>query len=408
MGTASWCQLHDPGLYSKRCSDESPKEAHTEDRALASAYTICVPPMAEVFNSVVRRRRIRLRGIVQGVGFRPFVYNLAQHIGVGGFVLNSSAGLTVEVEGPTTMLDEFAEHLRMDCPPLARIEAINVVDLEPLGEKAQFEIRKSQAGEDKFVLVSPDVASCDRCLSDIADVHNRRFAYPFTNCTNCGPRYTIIRDIPYDRPTTTMAGFRMCADCEAEYHDPRNRRFHAQPNACPACGPTVVLAESGSALPMDADFCWADSTRAFSTVRKLLHEGAIVAVKGLGGFQLACDASNALAVQRLRQRKKRSDKPFALMTRDICDVEKICVLAAGDRELLLSPQRPITILRRRSDANIPLDIAPGNDTVGVMLAYTPLHFLLFADSPDHGSEFPALVMTSGNISDGPIVTSNTG
>jgi hydrogenase maturation protein HypF len=406
MGTASWCQLHDPGLYSKRCSDESPKEAHTEDRALASAYTICVPPMAEVFNSVVRRRRIRLRGIVQGVGFRPFVYNLAQHIGVGGFVLNSSAGLTVEVEGPTTMLDEFAEHLRMDCPPLARIEAINVVDLEPLGEKAQFEIRKSQAGEDKFVLVSPDVASCDRCLSDIADVHNRRFAYPFTNCTNCGPRYTIIRDIPYDRPTTTMAGFRMCADCEAEYHDPRNRRFHAQPNACPACGPTVVLAESGSALPMDADFRWADSTRAFSTVRKLLHEGAIVAVKGLGGFQLACDASNALAVQRLRQRKKRSDKPFALMTRDICDVEKICVLAAGDRELLLSPQRPITILRRRSDANIPLDIAPGNDTVGVMLAYTPLHFLLFADSPDHGSEFPALVMTSGNISDEPIVTSN--
>jgi hydrogenase maturation protein HypF len=221
------------------------------------------------------------------------------------------------------MLDEFAEHLRLDCPPLARIEEINVVDLEPLGEQSQFEIRKSQAAEDKFVLVSPDVASCDQCLSDISDVHNRRFAYSFTNCTNCGPRYTIIRDIPYDRPTTTMAGFRMCADCEAEYHDPRNRRFHAQPNACPACGPRVVLAKSGSAFPMDADFRWADSIRAFTRVRKLLREAAIVAVKGLGGFQLACDASNALAVQQLRQRKKRSDKPFALMTRDICDVEKI-------------------------------------------------------------------------------------
>jgi hydrogenase maturation protein HypF len=361
--------------------------------------------MVMLFESVVQRRRILLRGIVQGVGFRPFVYNLAKRLGLAGFVFNSSSGLTVEVEGSAEMLEEFAGHLRTDCPALARIEEVNTTELDPLGEES-FEIRESRAAENEFALVSPDVATCDECLREVANPNNRRFAYPFTNCTNCGPRYTIIQDIPYDRPATTMAPFKMCADCEAEYQDPSNRRFHAQPNACPVCGPGVALVKSGSVFPAADDFSSANSTAVFAKLRKLLHEGAIIAVRGLGGFQLACDATNDSAVRQLRARKKRSDKPFALMARDIADVEKICLVSGADRELLLSPQRPVVVLPQRSKAQIAPDVAPGNKTLGVMLAYTPLHHLLFADRPGNPAEFPALVMTSGNISDEPIVTSN--
>lgn len=361
--------------------------------------------MATLKQSGILRRRICLRGIVQGVGFRPFVYNLAKNIGIRGFVLNSSSGVTIEAEGPGAALDEFLLAIHHP-PPLAQIEELTSADLDPLGDEI-FKIKESLAVDGEFALVSPDVATCDDCLRDIDDPENRRFGYPFTNCTNCGPRYTIIQDIPYDRPMTTMSGFRMCADCDAEYNDPTNRRFHAQPNACPRCGPSVVLTKSGTTFP--AEEAYGDGQNVgevFREARRLLHNGAIVGVKGLGGFQLACDAANESAARELRRRKKRSDKPFALMARDILDVEKLCLVSDADRELLLNPQRPIVILSRRPDAKIAPDLAPGNKTLGVMLAYTPLHCLLFADRPSNASEFTALVMTSGNISDEPIVTSN--
>lgn len=361
--------------------------------------------MPTLLNSALVRRRICLRGVVQGVGFRPFVYKLANRIGIRGFVLNSSSGVTIEAEGTAQTLGEFEEALASP-PPLARVAEISVADLEPLGDNS-FEIRESLPAEGDFALVSPDVATCDGCLRDINDPANRRFAYPFTNCTNCGPRYTIIRDIPYDRPATTMAEFRMCADCETEYHGATTRRFHAQPNACPSCGPRVVLGKAGAGFPAANAYNSNESgLSVFRNVRQLLREGAIVAAKGLGGFQLACDAQNQVSVRELRRRKKRSDKPFALMTRDVSAVEHICMLSDTDRELLLSPQRPIVILNRREEAGIAADVAPGNHTLGVMLAYTPLHFLLFAERPSDPSEFTALVMTSGNISDEPIVISN--
>ena len=209
--------------------------------------------MATTSHFAAVRRRIHIRGIVQGVGFRPFVYNLAKRIGIRGFILNSSSGITIEAEGNEAKLDEFLSAIRIEHPPLAHIEEVRTAELAPFGD-AGFEIRESVSLEGDFVLVSPDVATCSDCLDDMGDPANRRFAYPFTNCTNCGPRYSIIQNIPYDRPNTTMAGFRMCADCEAEYNDPSDRRFHAQPNACPACGPTVVLAQSGSAFPPDGGF----------------------------------------------------------------------------------------------------------------------------------------------------------
>ena len=362
--------------------------------------------MATVLHPAIARRRFSLRGIVQGVGFRPFVYTLAQRIGVRGFILNSSSGVMIEAEAPDAALDDFLNSLRTEAPPLARIEHIATAELAPLGDLA-FEIRKSDSVPGEFALVSNDVATCSDCWREVLDPENRRFGYPFTNCTNCGPRYTIIRDIPYDRPTTTMAAFQMCADCEAEYHDPTNRRFHAEPNACHVCGPTVALAKSGSFPPPNGSYGFGGlSLSVLADARELLHEGAILAVKGLGGFQLACDAENDTAVRQLRLRKKRSDKPFALMARDIAAVEAFCVVSTADRELLLSPQRPIVILPRRPGTGLSSDIAPGNDTIGVMLSYTPLHFLLFGERADSLPEFTALVMTSGNISDEPIVTSN--
>jgi hydrogenase maturation protein HypF len=330
------------------------------------------------------------------------VYNLARRLGIHGFVLNSSAGLIIEAEGDECAVDEFLKSLRNEAPPLARIEEVISSELEALGNE-EFEIRESQPAESEFVLVSRDVATCDACLSDVTDPLNRRYAYPFTNCTNCGPRYTIIRDIPYDRPMTTMAGFRMCAECEAEYHDPADRRFHAQPNACPKCGPGLALVKSGSSLPVRSD---ANSVFIMQQVRELLHQGAIVAIKGLGGFQLACDARNNEAVRQLRRRKKRSDKPFAVMARDVAAAERVCLISSAERELLLSPEHPIVVLHRRPGADIAPEVAPGNETLGVMLAYTPLHLLLFGGDPGAAPEFDALVMTSGNISEEPIVTSN--
>ena len=326
------------------------------------------------------RRQIRIRGVVQGVGFRPFAYNLARRLGLAGYVLNSSAGVVAEVEGAPAALDRFLESLRSEAPPLARIEEMLVAEIDPLGER-DFTIRESQAREGEFALVSPDVATCPDCYRDFADPANRRYGYAFTNCTNCGPRYTIIRDIPYDRPNTTMAGFRMCAACQAEYDDPGNRRFHAQPNACAECGPQL--------------------SAGVAEAQRRLSEGQIIAIRGLGGFHLACDPRNDRAVLLLRERKRRSDKPFALMARDLAAVEAFCTVSDADRRALASPRRPIVILPRRMESEISAAVAPGNNTIGVMLPYTPLHHLLLAGAP-----IDALVMTSGNLSEEPIVTSN--
>ena len=326
------------------------------------------------------RKRICLRGIVQGIGFRPFVYRLARRFQLQGHVRNTAEGVLMEVEGAPRKIDQFLQEMAAAPPPFARIEATLVTELEPTGA-AGFVMRQSLDEQSKFALVSPDLPTCEECRNEISDPRNRRFGYPFTNCTHCGPRYTIIRDIPYDRPRTTMAAFRMCPDCRTEYEDPDDRRFHAQPNACPVCGPQ---------LTMDLE-----------EARRQLATGRILAIKGLGGFQLGCDAENDAAVRRLRRRKRRSEKPFALMMPDLSAVERFCRVSDVDREALVSPQRPIVILPRLPHAGISEAVAPDNPTLGVMLPYTPLHHLLFAGAP-----YRALVMTSGNLREEPIVTRN--
>jgi hydrogenase maturation protein HypF len=325
------------------------------------------------------RKRVEIRGTVQGVGFRPFIYRLARSLDLGGHVLNVSDGVVVEIEGSKTAIDSFLHRLKPEAPPLAEIEQVSVQDRDPTGD-AGFQIRHSVADVAKFAMVPPDIGTCAECLADVMDPSNRRYRYPFTNCTNCGPRYSIIQDIPYDRPKTTMSVFPMCAECQQEYDNPLDRRFHAQPNACPRCGPEL--------------------TETLEHVRQLLKEGNIIAIKGLGGFHLACDATNHDAVSRLRERKRRSDKAFALMVRDPDLIEKIAVVSEADRRSLLSPRRPIVLLPRRSDTAISSAVAPGNNFIGVMLPYTPLHYLLFGES------LTALVMTSGNLSEEPIVSSN--
>jgi hydrogenase maturation protein HypF len=348
-----------------------------------------------------RRKHIQVRGIVQGVGFRPFVYKLANSLGLTGFVFNSSSGVTIEVEGDGLALEEFFKTLKDNPPALAEITQITVSETEPQGGTG-FSILHSREEAGEFALISPDAGTCDACWHDFGDPSNRRYGYPFTNCTHCGPRYTIIRDIPYDRATTTMASFVMCADCQAEYEDPGDRRFHAQPNACAVCGPSLALVECGS----HASFPQGNSLAIIHQTRALLHQGKIVAVKGLGGFLLACDATNQAAVAELRRRKRRPHKPFALMVRDLDAVKVLCEVSAEDEATLLHPRRPIVILPRRAGTRLAVGIAPGDNTLGVMLPYTPLHYLLFSDSPEMKSEWAALVMTSGNLSEEPIVVSN--
>ncbi len=350
------------------------------------------------------RRQVQVRGIVQGVGFRPFVHGLAHALGLAGYVFNSSAGVTIEVEGGEAEIDEFLRALEADAPELAEIAEISVREVEARGD-AEFLILESRQEDGEFVLVSPDAGTCAACWSDFGDRANRRYGYAFTNCTHCGPRYTILKDIPYDRETTTMARFTMCAACRAEYDDPADRRFHAQPNACAACGPGLCLVERG-ALLQDCDFSGKASEGAVRRARELLREGKIVAVKGLGGFLLACDARNDAAVAELRRRKRRPHKPFALMARDVAAVRALCEVAEADEAALMHLRRPIVVLPRRAGAELSGGIAPGGNTVGVMLPYTPLHYLLFGDSPETEAEFAALVMTSGNLSEEPIVVSN--
>jgi hydrogenase maturation protein HypF len=348
------------------------------------------------------RRHIQVRGIVQGVGFRPFVYKLALSLGLSGYVFNSSSGVTIEVEGLASALDEFLQTLKNNPPGLAEIIQINVSAVEVQGG-AGFSILESREEAGEFSLVSPDAGTCEACWRDFGDPASRRYGYPFTNCTHCGPRYTIIRDIPYDRAATTMATFTMCADCRAEYEDPADRRFHAQPNACPVCGPSLALVETPD---QEASFAGKDSSAIIRRTRALLRAGKIVAIKGLGGFLLACDATQEGPVAELRRRKRRPHKPFALMVRDLAAARQLCSVSAEEEAALLHPQRPIVILSRLPGGSLAAGVAPADKTLGVMLPYTPLHYLLFSDSPSSASEWDALVMTSGNLSEEPIVISN--
>jgi len=348
--------------------------------------------------------RIHITGIVQGVGFRPFVYSLAKHYQLNGWVRNTSGGVDIEVDAEREVLVAFIEALRDKAPPLSSIDDLTA-SFGPANGFHSFDIVHSEAVEGAFQPISPDVSICEDCLRELLDPADRRYRYPFINCTNCGPRFTIIKDIPYDRPKTTMAPFPMCPDCEKEYTDPLDRRFHAQPVACPVCGPIVWLEQQDNGKTGEL----AKSDAAILEAINLLGDGQILAIKGLGGFHLACNATDEKAVSELRKRKLRVDKPFALMMPDIETVEQHCYMNNAERELLLSGSRPIVLLNRKPDSPIAMECAPGQDTLGVMLPYTPLHYLLFAehpDLPDSKFQFTALVMTSGNLSEEPIATNN--
>jgi hydrogenase maturation protein HypF len=333
------------------------------------------------------RRRVhgRIEGTVQGVGFRPYVHRLARELGLGGAVGNDERGVVVDVEGEPGAVAAFLERLPGEAPPLAHVERIVVEDVPARGERA-FAIVASERRGAPAALVVPDAATCEDCLAELRDPRDRRHRYPFINCTNCGPRFTIVRDVPYDRPRTTMAAFAMCDACRGEYDDPANRRFHAQPNACPACGPRVRLI--GAAVD------GADDDVAAAAA--LLRRGAIVAVKGLGGYHLACRADDEAAVRALRARKHREDRPFALMTQDVAAARALVELGGAEEALLGSTARPIVLAPRRAEARVADAVAPASRELGVMLPYSPLHHLLLADAGC------CLVMTSGNVSDEPI------
>jgi len=342
------------------------------------------------------RVHIAIRGAVQGVGFRPFVYRLATEMSLGGWVLNSPGGVFIEAEGNRESLDSFILRIGEEKPPLASIQSMECTFLDPSGF-SPFEILKSTASGETGTLVLPDIATCPECLAEIADPANRRYRYPFTNCTNCGPRFTIIESLPYDRPNTSMKSFPMCEECRREYEDPANRRFHAQPIACPACGPRLALwDERGDPLGRDHE--------ALLHAARMIREGRIVALKGIGGFQLLADAGNDDAVNRLRTRKHREEKPFALMATDLATVRRLCDVSPLEERVLRSPEAPIVLLRkRRGGVQHPLTqpgspVAPGNPFLGIMLPYSPLHHLLLRELA-----FP-VVATSGNLSDEPICT----
>jgi hydrogenase maturation protein HypF len=331
----------------------------------------------------VTRVHVRVEGVVQGVGFRPFVHRLAGELGLAGFVRNDARGVEIEAEGASEALARFLAGLRDGAPPLAVVDAVRAVDVAPRGGTG-FEIARS-AGGTPDALVTADAATCEACLAELDDPADRRFRYPFVNCTNCGPRFTIVRGVPYDRPLTTMRDFQMCAACQAEYDDPGDRRFHAQPNACPACGPQVRLV--GEA-PAGRD--------PVERLARALCDGAIAAVKGIGGYHLACRADDPGAVERLRARKHREERPFALMAPGMAAVHELVVLTDADVALLTSPARPIVLAPRRPAAPVAPAVAPGVRELGVMLPYSPLHHLLLAGAGG------ALVLTSGNVSDEPI------
>ena len=334
----------------------------------------------------MKRAEIKVTGIVQGIGFRPFIYNLAKTHLIRGWVFNNEKGVFIDAESENGNLDRFIQNISKLAPPLARIESFDVKYLDPLGYTT-FEIRKSKETQEKFVLISPDVATCDQCFSELFLPNNFRYRYPFINCTLCGPRFTIIQDIPYDRHKTTMANFTMCPNCQKEYEDPSDRRFHAQPNACSVCGPSLrVEDKEGKEISGDP----------VETILDLLARGVIVAIKGVGGFHLACDATNQDTVSVLRSRKYREDKPFAVMCRDMNEVRKHCEAGREEERLLTGVERPIVILNKKHDSIIAHAVAPYQNTLGVMLPYSPIHHLLLNGS------LKTLVMTSGNVSDEPI------
>ena len=355
---------------------------------------------------------IQVTGIVQGVGFRPFVYGLATRMGLMGWVRNTSSGVEIRIDGTEIQLADFIDHLQQDAPPLSKIDHLYWENRVPDGFQT-FEVLHSENIPAAFQPVSPDMSICPDCLGELFDPGDRRYRYPFINCTNCGPRFTIIEDLPYDRPLTTMAGFSLCPDCAGEYEDPLDRRFHAQPVACRICGPDIWFEEGGQDIrttldempPSSEALCAEAGLRIAQT---WLAEGKIVAIKGLGGFHLACDATNNLAVSALRERKLRVDKPFAVMMADMSAIRRCCFVDPAEQNLLESRQRPIVILRRRPDAPISPAVAPGQATLGVMLPYTPLHYLLLGDSTEYPAQPAArmLVMTSGNLAEEPIAFTN--
>ena len=340
---------------------------------------------------MAERRRISVEGIVQGVGFRPFVFRLARELSLTGWVTNTTDGVVIEVEGVKSDLEAFLSRLEKDAPPLSKIMSLQYEYLEPSGYR-DFTIRHSLAGADPTVLVAPDSATCPDCVRELFDPENRRYRYPFINCTNCGPRYTILRSVPYDRPNTSMAKFPMCEDCQGEYDNPADRRFHAQPNACHDCGPSLKLVNKDDASlrldPLEGSI-------------KLIKSGKILAIKGLGGFHLAVDPLSDQAVTRLRDRKGREEKPLALMARDLGTASLLCELSEHARSILTSTESPIALLRRRQspDINISHAVAPRSRYYGLMLPYTPLHHLLMA-------HFDLLVMTSANLTEEPLCADN--
>ncbi|MHB1456996.1 MAG: carbamoyltransferase HypF [Armatimonadota bacterium] len=336
--------------------------------------------------SLIQRASITVHGTVQGVGFRPFVYKLAKSLGLTGWVCNTGNGVIIEIEGEEEHILRFKERLTAEMPPLAHISDISSERQIPTGDD-DFTIKHSDNQSGVHTAIPPDIATCSDCHDDMTTPGNRRFGYPFTNCTNCGPRFTIIESVPYDRPFTTMASFEMCTECRHEYEDPMDRRFHAQPNACPVCGPHLAL--DGRTGINDLATIWETT--------QMLRNGDIVAIKGLGGYHLACDASNTQAVDELRRRKGRGGKPFALMCSNLDEAHCICIFDDASAKLLTSTESPIVLLPKRPNLLISPSVAPGVDSLGVMLPYTPLHLLLMLEFGH------ALVMTSGNISEEPII-----
>ncbi|MGB8507006.1 MAG: carbamoyltransferase HypF [Pyrinomonadaceae bacterium] len=337
------------------------------------------------------RAQILVRGLVQGVGFRPYIFALATGRALRGRVLNNTTGVLIDVEGDDRAIEEFINEITSNPPPLSQIESIQRRDISDAANYRDFRIVESATNGERLTPISADTGTCADCLEELFDPANRRYRYPFINCTNCGPRFTIIEGIPYDREQTTMRDFEMCTDCRAEYENPLDRRFHAEPTACPRCGPRLSLTEAdGRAVELD------DGEDIIGRVRLLLSAGKIVVIKGIGGFHLSCDATDAAAVERLRQRKYREDKPFALMAKSIAVIKEYCLVSEAEEALLNSVRRPVVLLERRVDARLAEAVAPCVNTLGFMLPYTPLHHLIVEnfDRP--------LVMTSGNVSDEPI------